>query len=54
MGGSGEPNSLYALYVSRGLVSRAKRFREAARKSVPFGMEAYFDHVDKNLDVYLQ
>jgi hypothetical protein len=51
---SGEPNSLYALYVSRGLVSRAKRFREAARQSVPFDMEVSFDRVDKNPEVYLQ
>ena len=39
---------------SRGLMSRAKRFREAARQSVPFDMEVYFDRVDLNPDSYLQ
>ena len=35
-------------------MSRAKRFREAARQSVPFDMEVYFDRVDLNPDSYLQ
>jgi HEAT repeat protein len=52
--GSGEPTELYALYLSRGLVSRAKRFRETTRKSGPFDMDMFFDRVDQNPTVYLQ
>jgi len=51
---SGEPVRLYALYLSRGLVSRAKQFREATRQSAPFDMEVYFDRVDQNPAPYLQ
>lgn len=43
--GSGEPVELYALYLSRGLAARAKRFREEVRKDVPFDMELYFDRL---------
>ena len=32
---SGQPCSLYALYLDRGLVSRAKEFRITARKRAP-------------------
>jgi len=46
--GSGEPSALYALYVSRGSVSRAKQFRETTRKSVPFDMDLFFDRIDRN------
>jgi HEAT repeat protein len=48
---SGEPTELYALYVSRGLVSRAKQFRETARKS---NMDSYFDRVDQNPSAYVR
>lgn len=48
---SGEPTELYALYVSRGLVSRAKQFRETARKS---DMDSYFDRVDQNPSAYVR
>jgi HEAT repeats len=52
---SGEPTELYALYVSRGLVPRAKKFREMARKSTPFfDLDIYFDRVDRNPEAYLQ
>jgi HEAT repeat protein len=52
--GSGEPTSLYALYLSRGLLSRAKQFRDTTRKSVPFDMDLYFDRVDRDSAAYLQ
>ncbi len=52
--GSGEPTSLYALYLSRGLMSRAKQFRDKARKSVSFDMDLYFDRVDRDSAAYLQ
>jgi hypothetical protein len=51
---SGEPTELYALYLSRGLVSRAKQFRETTRKSGPFDMDMFFDRVDQNPTAYLQ
>jgi HEAT repeat protein len=51
---SGEPTELYALYLSRGLVSRAKQFRETTRKSAPFDMDMFFDRVDQNPAAYLQ
>ena len=53
-GSSGEPTELYALYVTRGLVSRAKAFREASRKSVPFDMAVYFDKVDQNPSAFVR
>jgi len=34
--GSAEPTELYALYVSHGLTSRAREFRIATRRSIPF------------------
>ena len=51
---SGEPTELYALYLSRGLVSRAKQFREVTRKSVPFDMEIFFGRVDQNPSAYIR
>jgi hypothetical protein len=51
---SGEPTELYALYLSRGLVSRAKQFRETTRKSAPFDMQIYFDRVEQNPAAYVQ
>ena len=51
---SGEPTKLYALYVSRGLASRAQQFREATRRSAPFDMEVYFGRADQNPAAYLQ
>jgi len=51
---SGQPTVLYALYLNRGLVSRAKQFRDTARKSVPYDMDLYFDRVDRDSAAYLQ
>ena len=51
---SGGPTELYALYLSRGLVSRAKQFRETTRKTHPLDMEIYFDRVDQNPAAYVQ
>jgi hypothetical protein len=53
-GSSSEPTELYALYLTRGLVSRAKTFRETTRKSVPFDMDIYFDRVDQNPSAYVR
>jgi hypothetical protein len=52
--GSAEPRDLYALYLARGLGVRARAFRAAAKKSVPFDMEHYFDMVDKSPATYVQ
>lgn len=51
---SGPATELYALYKSRGLVSRAKEFREMTRKIAPFDMEVYFDRVDRDPTAYLR
>jgi hypothetical protein len=51
---SGPPTELYALYMSRGLVSRAKQFRETTRKSGPFDMGIFFDRVDQNPTAYVR
>jgi hypothetical protein len=51
---SGDPVALYALYVNRGLESRAKKFRDATRKTAPFEMDLYFDRVDRDSAAYLQ
>jgi hypothetical protein len=40
---------LYALYLNRGLVSRAKEFRNTARGRAPyFNLDMFFDRIDKN------
>jgi hypothetical protein len=52
--GSGEPTELYALYLSRGLVSRAKQFREITRKSASFDMDVFFDSADQNPAIYVR
>lgn len=51
---SGEPTELYALYVSRGLVLRAKQFRETTRNSASFDMDVFFDRVDQNPATYVR
>jgi HEAT repeat protein len=50
---SQEPRDLYALYLRRGLVSRAKQFRDTTRKSAPFDMDYYFDMADQNPATYV-
>jgi HEAT repeat protein len=50
---SGEPTELYALYVSRGLVSRAKQFREKNRNGSLGDMGVFFDRVDRDPATYV-
>jgi len=50
---SGEPTELYALYVSRGLVSRAKQFREKNRNGSLGDMSVFFDRVDRDPATYV-
>jgi hypothetical protein len=45
---SKEPIELYALYVNRGLASRAKEFRKAAGKKAGYDLDRNFDIIDKN------
>lgn len=51
--GSSEPRNLYALYLVRGLPARAKRFRDAVRKTTSFNMDYYFDMADKSPSTYV-
>jgi HEAT repeats len=51
--GSSEPQELYALYLSRGLISRAQHFRDSIRKS-PIYIDYMFDSVQQNPAAYLQ
>jgi len=50
---SSEPRDLYALYLRRGMTTRAQRFRAAAKKNIPFDMEPYFDMADKSPSTYV-
>jgi hypothetical protein len=50
---SSEPRDLYALYLVRGLTARARRFRETAKRTIPFDMSAYFDMVDQNPSTFV-
>jgi hypothetical protein len=45
---AGQPTSLYALYLSCGMLARAKQFRDTARKSSSFDIEHLFDGVDRD------
>jgi hypothetical protein len=51
--GSSEPRALYALYLSRGLLARAREFREATRKSLTYDIDYFFDMADRDPDTYL-
>ena len=52
---SGEPTQLYALYLRRGLVSRAKQFREKNEDTSSLGdMKVFFDRVDLNPATYVR
>jgi hypothetical protein len=53
-GSSGEPCYLYALYLRRGLVQRAERFREAMRTKGPFQMEEEFARVNRRPQDWVQ
>jgi hypothetical protein len=50
---SSEPRKLYALYVLRGLTTRAKAFRGATKKAVTYDIDYYFDMADKNASQYV-
>ncbi|HEV2443940.1 MAG TPA: HEAT repeat domain-containing protein [Steroidobacteraceae bacterium] len=47
-----QPTELYALYLSRGLVLRAKQFRDAIRKS-PTYIDSVFDTIERDPAAYL-
>jgi hypothetical protein len=50
---SSEPRDLYALYVRRGMAARARRFRDATKKSVSYDIGYYFDMVDRSPETYV-
>jgi hypothetical protein len=50
--GSSEPRDLYALYVQRGLTDRAKKFRAACKKSIPYDIDYFFNMVDQSPNTY--
>jgi hypothetical protein len=50
---SSEPRDLYALYLRRGLVSRAKQFRDTTRKSLTYNIDYFFDMADRNPATYV-
>lgn len=50
---SSEPRDLYALYLRRGLLERAKRFRDAARQTLPYDIDYYFDMAAKSPSTYV-
>jgi hypothetical protein len=50
---SSQPRDLYALYLRRGLVSRAKQFRDTTRKSLTYDIDYFFDMADKNPATYV-
>jgi hypothetical protein len=49
---SSEPRDLYAMYVQRGLLDRAKKFRAACKRAVSYDIDYFFDMVDKNPGTY--
>lgn len=49
---SSEPRDLYALYVQRGLTDRAKKFRAACKKTIPYDIDYFFNMVDQNPNLY--
>ncbi len=49
---SSEPRDIYAFYLQRGLVERAKKFRAAAAKAASYDLNYYFKMVDENPSAY--
>lgn len=49
---SSEPRDLYAFYLQKGLLERAKKFREQTKAAVTFDIDYYFKMVDENPNNY--
>lgn len=49
---SSEPRDIYAFYVLRGMASRAKAFREAAKKRFTYDIDYFFKEVDQHPSNY--
>lgn len=49
---SSVPRDIYAFYVQRGMIERAKKFREEARKAVSYDLDYFFKMVDQNPSLY--
>jgi hypothetical protein len=48
---SSEPRDIYAFYLQRGMAERAKKFRQAKRRSLG-GLDYFFNQVDKDPSQY--
>lgn len=51
---SGEPRDIYACYIQRGMIERAKKYREAAKKAVTYDLDYFFKQVDQNPSAYVR
>lgn len=49
---SSEPRDIYAFYLQRGLIERAKRYRDKAKKAASYDLDYYFQMVDKDPTQY--
>ena len=49
---SSEPRDIYAFYLQRGMPERAAKYRAAAKKSVTYDLDYYFEMVDKDPAAY--
>ena len=49
---SSEPRDIYAFYLQRGMMERAQRYREAAKKAVSYDLDYYFKQVEANPSLY--
>jgi len=49
---SSEPRDIYAFYLQRRMIKRAKKFREEAKKALSYDIDYYFKEVDKDPSQY--
>jgi len=49
---SSQPRDIYAFYLQRGMTERASKFRQEAKKTIPYDMEYYFKQVDEDPSLY--
>lgn len=51
---SSQPRDIYAFYLGRGMTERARKYREEAKKTIPYDIEYYFRQVDEDPSHYTQ
>jgi hypothetical protein len=49
-----EPRDIYAFYLQRGLVERARKYRQTATKSASYDLDRSFKQVDENPSLYIR